>query len=544
MCYIICAYHVCISCVHIMCAYHVCISYVTSCVLFLFISYMFILIHPSHLSHPTLISIHSRYKRSKILEAHTNSDPKYKNTESIRALITVQPGLESYLSTATVEELNALTPARRDEISRNEIQSTLKDNIYPHDKRDRVHRKQHGCMSFIEMGKLMSDAWKTIDPVSKAVFDDLSAQGRVVWQKKLEEYERNLGSKKIISATQVQALLQSGPGGGVSKEARGLEAGKSYTGSSSATKKRSKDSEEIQFDKPKRPLSAYNLYYRYKRTKVLKAMDTFQINNTEDNKDDITKKMVNAVITATPGLEDYPNMAHNKPESDLIKSICRTEIQSVLENKLNPSEMTKNRVHRKSHGHFNFTEMSKLMCESWKGIDAFTKSVFEELACKGRSAYEEKMTVYKNCIKEQNEVKKQKLVHPSAAAATATLVAGHVERSLAAASDYDLLNQLPTSALEAMVRQQQLRREAMSSLLASFMMPPPTQGAPARRITPSSPGILGASTSTSASYYQQPLYSYPRPPSYDTSRDTQSINRNTLLADYLASVLNSNKGDV
>jgi len=414
-----------------------------------------------------------------------------------------------------------------------------------------------GCMSFIEMGKLMSDAWKTIDPVSKGMFDDLSAQGRVVWQKKLEEYERNLGSKKIISATQVQALLQSVPGGaspqvqallqssgGVSKKARGLEAGKSsYTGSSSATKKRPiEESEEIQFDKPKRPLSAYNLYYRYKRTKVLKAADTFQLDNTdEDNKDNITKKMVTTVITATPGLEDYPNMAHNKPDSDLVKSICRTEIQSVLEHKLNPSEITKTRAHRKSHGHFNFTEMSKLMCESWKGIDAFTKSVFEELACQGRSGYEEKMKVYKNCIKEQTKVKKQKLVHPSAAAATETLVAGHVERSLAAQSDYNLLNQLPTSALEALVRQQQLRREAMSSLLASFMMPPPTHGAPARRITPSSPGTLGASTSsTSASSYQPPLYSYPRPPNYDTS----PVSRNTLLSDYLASVLNSNSGNV
>jgi len=524
------AHIMCSNSVHILCSY--------------------LLIHPSHLL-PDIDTIHSRYKRSKILEAHTNDDPKYKNTESIKALITVRPGLESYISTATAEELNALTPTRRDEISRAEIQSTLKDNIYPHDKRDRVHRKSHGAMSFIEMGKLMSDAWKIIDPVTKGMFDDLSAQGRVVWQKKLEEYERNLGSKKIISATQVQALLQSSGGaspqvqallqssGGASKKARGLEAGRSYTGSTSAAKKRpSEESEEIQFDKPKRPLSAYNLYYRYKRTKVLKAADTFQLDNTdEDNKDDITKKMVTAVITATPGLEDYPNMAHNKPDSDLVKSICRTEIQSVLEHKLNPSEITKTRAHRKSHGHFNFTEMSKLMCESWKGIDAFTKSVFEELACQGRSAYEEKMKVYKNCIKEQTEVKKQKLVHPSAAAATETLVAGHVERSLAASSDYDLLNQLPTSALEALVRQQQLRREAMSSLLASFMMPPPTQGAPARRITPSSPGALGASTSST---YQPPLYSYPRPPSHDTSRNTQS----TLLADYLASVLNSNSGNV
>ena len=54
MCYIICAYHVCISCVHIMCSYHVFISYVhiiyaLMCSISVHILCSFINTHPSHL---------------------------------------------------------------------------------------------------------------------------------------------------------------------------------------------------------------------------------------------------------------------------------------------------------------------------------------------------------------------------------------------------------------------------------------------------------------------------------------------------------------
>ena len=77
-----------------------------------------------------------------------------------------------------------------------------------------------------------------------------------------------------------------------------------------------------------------------------------------------------------PGLEDYPSMKYDPNSFDHVKDICRAEIRSLLEHNLSPNE-TRDRVHRKSHGYMSFTEMSKIMCDSWKVIDDYTKSVFE-----------------------------------------------------------------------------------------------------------------------------------------------------------------------
>ena len=46
--------------------------------------------------------------------------------------------------------------------------------------------------------------------------------------------------------------------------------------------------------KPKRPLSAFNLFYRYKRQKVI------ALNDANNNKETITN-----LINASPGMEDY-----------------------------------------------------------------------------------------------------------------------------------------------------------------------------------------------------------------------------------------------
>jgi len=191
-----------------------------------------------------------------------------------------------------------------------------------------MHRKTHGCMSFVEMSRIMSSAWKAIDDINKAVFEELAVQGRIIHAAKLAEYEKYnppASSKKSSSSSSSQSpspqqqqlsleisamiersqqeppppgsvLVWSHPssqslssgvsmGSGkksVSKKARGLEAGKSAgssmssssggsSSSSSKKKKRDKPSMESQIVKPKRPLSAYNLFYRYKRVKILKA---------------------------------------------------------------------------------------------------------------------------------------------------------------------------------------------------------------------------------------------------------------------------------
>ena len=49
-------------------------------------------------------------------------------------------------------------------------------------------------------------------------------------------------------------------------------------------------------NRPKRPLSSYNLFYRFKRLKLLEAYD----------RGETSKESTRRLIAATPGLESYP----------------------------------------------------------------------------------------------------------------------------------------------------------------------------------------------------------------------------------------------
>ena len=134
-------------------------------------------------------------------------------------------------------------------------------------------------------------------------------------------------------------------------------------------------------DRPKRPLSAYNLFYRFKRDKLLQAYKS-----GNDSKEDI-----NQLIMAVPGLEDYPGV-DMPPEH--LKELRRSEIRSVLHgDSLSPKD-TRNRSHRKSHGALSFLEMNKVMVASWKSADDFSRSVFDELAEEGRRMYNKRVAEY------------------------------------------------------------------------------------------------------------------------------------------------------
>ena len=127
--------------------------------------------------------------------------------------------------------------------------------------------------------------------------------------------------------------------------------------------------------RPKRPLSAYNLFYRFKRNKILEAHKS-----GEDS-----EEAVNRLILAVPGLEDqHASIDGMSPED--VQELRRAEILSALQENLSPKD-NRNRSHRKSHGALSFLEMNKIMVASWKAIDGFARSVFEELAEEGRKLY-------------------------------------------------------------------------------------------------------------------------------------------------------------
>ncbi|KAL7466272.1 hypothetical protein ACHAXS_006565 [Conticribra weissflogii] len=125
---------------------------------------------------------------------------------------------------------------------------------------------------------------------------------------------------------------------------------------------------------PKRPLSAYNLFYRYKRIKIIEVL------GTEHGDEEAVK-----IILAKPaGLEDY---AYASPEcvspSYAMKVIRRENIRETLKLGLMPRGR-KLRSRGKGRGIFGRIDMSRLMAESWKEADPYSHQIFYELFEEGR----------------------------------------------------------------------------------------------------------------------------------------------------------------
>ena len=135
--------------------------------------------------------------------------------------------------------------------------------------------------------------------------------------------------------------------------------------------------------RPKRPLSAYNLFYRYKRGKIVKL--------PRGDDDNSYKEAVTKLIMALPGLEEYHSINDSHP-SDLR----RTDIRTALMNNLSADDAPSKRSHRKSGkgSALSFLEMNKMMCTSWAQVDEFAKNIFRELADEGRALHKKRVAEY------------------------------------------------------------------------------------------------------------------------------------------------------
>lgn len=339
-----------------------------------------------------------RFKRSKILEAHESGDG---SKETINRLLLAAPGLE-HLS--AVENI-IMTPQQLRERQRSEIRSTMSENLCPTDTSARSHRKSHGCMSFVEMNRVMCVSWKSVDRYIRGVFEELAAEGRLIYKERIAEYGRNnrqhapeeeevkpgSSSVAIPRISQIRKpktkKAEAKPSSRAPKPAPSKSTGASDAG------------EGKPHSKPKRPLSAYNLFYRFKRTKALEMVGC----------GNGTKEAIGCMIAAPPGLERFSSAARFMLSPEQARSFCRAEIRSALLENLSPTD-TAGRSHRKSHGCMSFLEMSNLVCASWKSIDSSTKSVFEELADEGRGMYHKRVLEYYGTALETPPKKKSKSI--------------------------------------------------------------------------------------------------------------------------------------
>lgn len=149
--------------------------------------------------------------------------------------------------------------------------------------------------------------------------------------------------------------------------------------------------------KPKRPLSSFNLFYRFKRRKLLEFIATGRATGKTVDKAEIER-----IVTAAPGLEDphaFSGIAGSAEETRERQIMIRNELADNLLPRDN-----RDRQHRTNesamNGTMSFVELGKVMNASWKNCDEVAKQVFDDLADEGRHHYQARLREYLDAIGE------------------------------------------------------------------------------------------------------------------------------------------------